>query len=129
MKFEHFGINVLDARASGQWYVDHLGFSIVRSKDEAPYTRFLADETGRVVVELYSNPTGGIPRYPEQHPLVFHMAVWSSDVVSDRARLEKAGATLFADETLPDGSRLTMMRDPWGVSLQLCQRAKPFPGF
>jgi len=129
MKFEHFGINVPDARASGQWYVDNLGFSIVRSRDEAPYTRFLADETGRVVVELYTNPTGGIPAYPAQHPLVFHLAVWSSDVTADRARLEKAGATLFAEETLPDGSRLTMMRDPWGVALQLCQRAKPFPGF
>ena len=30
---------------------------------------------------------------------------------------------------MPDGSRLTMMRDPWGLPLQLCQRAKPFPGF
>jgi hypothetical protein len=40
--------------------------------------------------------------------------------------LEKAGARLFLEEPLPDGSRLIMMRDPWGVPLQLCQRAKPF---
>ena len=129
MKFEHFGINVPDARAMGQWYVDHLGFSLVRTRDEAPYTRFLADETGRLVVELYTNPIGGIPVYPAQHPLVFHLAVWSSDVQADRARLEKAGATLFVEEVTPDGTRLTMMRDPWGVPLQLCQRTKPFPGF
>ena len=129
MKFEHFGINVPDARAMGQWYVDHLGFRLVRSREEAPYTRFLADETGRVVVELYTNPAATIPGYPAQHPLVFHLAVWSSDVTADRARLEKAGATFFVEDALPDGSRLVMMRDPWGVSLQLCQRAKPFPGF
>ena len=129
MKFEHFGLNVPDARAMGQWYVDHLGFQLVRSREEAPFTRFLADETGRVVVELYTNPSGTIPGYPAQHPLVFHVAVWSADVAADRARLEKAGATLFVEEVLPDGTRLTMMRDPWGVSLQLCQRAKPFPGF
>lgn len=129
MKFEHFGINVPDARAMGQWYVDHLGFNLVRTREEAPYTRFLADETGRLVVELYTNPTGGIPAYPAQHPLVFHLAVWSVDVEGDRARLEKAGASLFVEEVMPDGTRLTMMRDPWGVALQLCHRAKPFPGF
>jgi len=129
MKFEHFGINVPDARAMGEWYVEHLGFKLVRSRDDAPYTRFLADETGRLVVELYTNPTATIPDYPAQHPLVFHLAVWSSDVTADRARLEKVGATFFVEDNLPDGSRLAMMRDPWGVPLQLCQRAKPFPGF
>jgi glyoxylase I family protein len=129
MKFEHFGINVPDARAMGRWYVEHLGFQLVRSREEAPYTRFLADETGRVVVELYTNPTGAIPAYATQHPLVFHFAVPSRNVAADRARLEQAGATLFVEEVLPDGTRLTMMRDPWGVPLQLCQRAKPFPGF
>lgn len=129
MKFEHFGINVPDARAMGRWYVDQLGFALVRNRDEAPYTRFLADETGRIVVELYTNTTAVFPAYAAQHPLVFHLAVLSSDVVADRARLEKAGATLVVEEVTPDGSKLTMMRDPWGVALQLCQRTKPFPGF
>ena len=40
-----------------------------------------------------------------------------------------AGATLLTEETLGDGSVLVMLRDPWGVALQICQRAKPFPGF
>ena len=127
MRFEHFALNVPDARAMGQWYVDHLGFSILRSQDAAPHTRFLADETGRVIVELYTNPAATIPGYTAQPPLVFHLAVWSSDVHTDRARLEKAGATLFQEEVLPNGSQLTMLRDPWGVPLQLCQRTNPFP--
>jgi len=128
MKFEHFALNVPDARAAGQWYADHLGFNLVRRRDEAPFTRFLADETGRVVVELYTNAAAAIPAYAAQHPLVFHFAVVSGDVAADRIRLEAAGATLFAQEVLPDGSRLTMLRDPWGVPLQLCQRAKPLAG-
>jgi catechol 2,3-dioxygenase-like lactoylglutathione lyase family enzyme len=129
MKFEHIGINVPDARAMAQWYVAHLGFSVVRSMDAAPHTHFLADETGRVVVEFYTNTAAPIAPYATQHPLVFHIAVWSSQASADRARLEKAGATLVSDDTLPDGSNLVMLRDPWGVALQLCQRAKPFPGF
>ena len=44
-----------------------------------------------------------------------------------RPRLERAGATLFLEEPQPDGSILIMMRDPWGVPLQLCQRTNPFP--
>lgn len=129
MKFEHFALNVPDARAMSRWYVEHAGFQVLRRKEEAPYTHFLADETGRVVVELYTNPEAAIPRYAAQHPLVFHFAVRSGDTAADRARFEKAGATLFAEEVTPDGTRLAMLRDPWGVPLQLCQRASPFPGF
>lgn len=128
MKFEHFALNVADARAMAQWYMTHLGFSVARCREDAPFTRFLADETGRVVMEIYSNPSAPFPEYAKQHPLVFHVAVVSADVTADRARLEKAGATLFALEMLPDGSQLTMLRDPWGVALQLCQRTTLMPG-
>jgi catechol 2,3-dioxygenase-like lactoylglutathione lyase family enzyme len=129
MKFEHFALNVPDARAMSRWYVEHLGFQVVRSREDAPYTHFLGDESGRVVAELYTNPAAVIPQYAAQHPLVFHFAVYTTDARETQQRLEKAGASLFLEENLPDGSRLTMMRDPWGVALQLCQRAKPFPGF
>lgn len=129
MKFEHFALNVPDVRALSRWYVEQLGFQIARCRDDAPYTHFLADETGRVVVELYTNPAAPIPDYAAQHPLVYHLAVFTTDARAEQQRLEQAGAKLFLEENMPDGSRLTMMRDPWGLPLQLCQRAKPFPGF
>jgi predicted enzyme related to lactoylglutathione lyase len=127
MRFEHFALNVADSRAAAAWYVEHLGFTIVRSVEQSPYTRFLADETGRTVVEIYSNQTATIPDYRNQHWLVVHFAVVSRDADADRARLEKAGATLATVDALPDGSRLVMMRDPWGVCVQLCQRATLMP--
>jgi len=129
MKFEHFALNVPDVRAMSRWYVEHLGFMIVRHREDAPFTHFLADETGRVIVELYSNPAAVMPDYAAAHPLVFHVALFTIDARAEQARLEKAGAKLFLEENMPDGSRLTMMRDPWGVPLQLCQRTKPFAGF
>lgn len=125
MRFEHFAINVPDSRAAAAWYVEHLGFKIVRAVEREPFTRFLADETGRVTIELYSNPAAPYPDYPSQHQLVFHWAFVSKDPDADQARFEKAGATLIIVEELPDGSRLTMMRDPWGVPFQLCRRTKP----
>lgn len=127
MKFEHFALNVPDAAAQAKWYVQHLGFTIARRREDAPFTHFLADETGRTAMELYSNPKAPIPDYAAQHPLVFHLAVVAADAKAERARLERAGATLFLEEPQPDGSLLIMMRDPWNVPLQLCQRSKPFP--
>ena len=129
MRFEHFALNVPDARAMSRWYVAQLAFQVVRQREDAPYTHFLADETGRVVVELYTNPSAVIPDYAAQHPLIFHIAVFTADARTEQQRLVNAGATPFLEETAPDGSRLIMLRDPWGVPLQLCQRAKPFPGF
>jgi catechol 2,3-dioxygenase-like lactoylglutathione lyase family enzyme len=127
MKFEHFALNVPDAAAQARWYVQHLGFKVVRSRADAPYTHFLADETGRVVVELYTNPKAAIPDYGSQHPLIFHFAVVATNAKAESARLQAAGATLFLEEPQPDGSMLIMMRDPWNVALQLCQRTNPMP--
>lgn len=127
MKFEHFALNVPDCRAQARWYVEHVGFSILRAREDAPFTHFLGDETGRAIVELYSNPAAPYPDYAGTHPLCFHLAVVAPDARAERARLERAGATLFREEPQPDGSLLVMMRDPWGVPLQLCQRTKPFP--
>ena len=125
MKFEHFALNVPDPRAMGRWYVENLGFTIARAREDAPYTHFLADETGRPFIELYQNPKAAIPDYATQHPLCFHFAVVSANASADRQLLEKVGATLFLEEPQPDGSLLIMLRDPWGIPLQLCQRVKP----
>lgn len=126
MKFEHFALNVPDVRAMVPWYVNYLGLVIARAREDPPYTHFLADETGRVIVEFYTNPSAVIPDYAAAHPLCFHIAFVASDTKGIRAKLEQAGATVFVEETTPDGSLLLMMRDPWGVPLQFCQRTKPF---
>lgn len=127
MIFEHLAINVPAPAEQAAWYVRHLGFAIVRAREEEPFTQFLADGSGRVVVELYRNSRAAIPDYGEADPLTFHIAVVSADAAADRARLEAAGATLAREEPQPDGSILLMMRDPWGVPLQLCERVDPFP--
>ena len=127
MKFEHFALNVPDTREHARWLVANLGLTVARRREDAPYTHFLADETGRVVVELYTNPAAIVPDYHAQHPLVFHFALVAANATAERTRLEKAGATFFAEDRLPDGSHLVMMRDPWGLPLQFCQRTQPFP--
>ncbi|MEY4938947.1 MAG: hypothetical protein RIQ93_682 [Verrucomicrobiota bacterium] len=126
MRFEHFALNVPEPTAQAQWYVQHLGFVITRRREDAPFTHFLADESGRTIVELYCNPNAAIPNYGAAHPSTFHVALVASNAREESARLQKAGATLFAEEPQSDGSLLIMMRDPWHVPLQLCQRTKQF---
>lgn len=127
MRFEHFALNVPDARASVQWYVKNLGLRIARTRAEAPYTTFLADDSGSVIIELYSNTAAVFPDYAAAHPLCFHVAFVADDPAAVRDRLIGAGATFAYDESLPDGSYLVMVRDPWGVPLQLVRRVTKFP--
>ena len=77
------------------------------------------------MVEIYHNPPDQVPSYSQMHPLVLHLAFVSSDPEADKSRLLGAGATSVQDESLPDGSLLIMMRDPWGIAIQLCKRGKP----
>jgi len=124
MEFEHFGINVPDSTALANWYVEHCGMRIVRNLPAAN-TYFLADEKGRVVMEVYSNLADAVPDYSAQHPLRFHFAFAESQPVIVRDKLLSAGASVVEELKFEDGSHLIMMRDPWGVPLQLCKRAEP----
>ncbi len=125
LNVEHIAWNVADPVAMATWYVEHLGMRVVRSVPTPPHVHFLADAGGRVVVEIYNNPTDPIPDYASMHPLRFHVAFAADDLDAVRAALVAAGATFVDEQTLPDGTRLVMLRDPWGLALQLARRIPP----
>jgi glyoxylase I family protein len=126
IKFEHIALNVPDAKNMAAWYVSHLGMTIAKSMGEEPYTHFLADGTGRVVMEIYTNKAAPIPDYGDIHPLNLHRAFAVTDADADKERLLAAGAKYVEEVRPADGSVLYMLRDPWGVPLQICRRTKPF---
>ena len=86
---------------------------------------FLADDSKRVMIEIYNNPVDEVPDYRTMNPLIVHLAFVSEDPSKDKERLLKAGASLVSDDRLEDGSHLIMLRDPWGLALQLCKRGVP----
>jgi len=126
VKIEHFALQVPDPVAMAEWYVKHLGFSIARSGGEPSHARFLADSSRSVMLEIYRNPAASIPDYRKADPLLMHVAYGSNNPAADRDRLVQAGAALV-DElmTTPSGDAIVMLRDPWGVPIQLVKRAKP----
>lgn len=125
MKIEHFAINVRNPVDMTDWYVKHLGLKVVKQEKEAPHTAFLADDGGRVMLEIYINPPDEVPDYERMNPLIVHLAFVSENPSEDKKRLLEAGASLISDDQLADGSHLVMLRDPWGLPLQLCKRAVP----
>jgi glyoxylase I family protein len=125
MKIEHFALNVSDPVKMAKWYVEHLGMKVVSRFDKHPFTHFLADDSGNVMMEIYNNPSDNVPTYSEMDPLLCHLAFVSENPTLDKERLIKAGATFNSELILPDTTHLVMLRDPWGLAIQLCKRAKP----
>jgi len=125
MNIEHVALNVADPIALADWYVKHLGMKIVRQVDAPPHTRFIADESGRTVLEIYRQKAP-VPDYASQDPMVLHVAFIAPDIRGTRDRLVAAGATVAKDiHTIPEGDEMAFLHDPWGVVIQLVKRAQP----
>ena len=125
MKIEHVAYNVADPVAMAAWYGEHLSLTIVRHIPGPTHTHFLADDHGSTVIEIYCNPPDAVPDYRSMDPLLLHLAFVSLDPTADCARLVAAGATFVSELHTPDGSHIMMLRDPWGLALQLCRRSSP----
>jgi glyoxylase I family protein len=127
MKIEHFAFNVADPDAMTAWYAKHFDMKLVRSGPPPANARFLADEVGGIL-EIYHNPPDQVPDYASMDPLLLHLAFTSADPAADAARLIADGATFHSETRMNDGSLLILVRDPWGLAVQLCHRAQPLLG-
>ena len=126
MRVEHIALQVKDPLAVVNWYVRNLGFRVVRAAGGPAQTHFLADTDGHVVLEIYSNPAAPIPDYFAMNPLVLHLAFAVEDVAAAQDFLVTAGATVSSPpETLASGDQLAMLRDPFGLAIQLACRKSP----
>jgi catechol 2,3-dioxygenase-like lactoylglutathione lyase family enzyme len=127
VRLEHCALQVPDAPALADWYVQHLGCVVARAGGAPAFVRFLA--AGPVLIEIYQGSLAPTPDYPARHPAQFHLAFVSENLKADRNRLLAAGATIADDlSTNPAGDELLMLRDPWGIALQLVKRAVPMLG-
>jgi uncharacterized glyoxalase superfamily protein PhnB len=126
LKIEHAAWQVPDPVAAAEWYEAHLGMKVVRSGGEPAHARFLADATGRVLLEIYNNPRVGVPDYAATDPLTIHLAFCVEDVKAETDRLVAAGAGLHSPpEKMNNGDEMSMLRDPWGFPIQILRRGEP----
>ena len=126
MVFEHIALNVKNIQDIKDWYVANVGLKVVFEQTEPPFMTFLEDSTGRVILEFYHRPEEEITNFTTKHPLTFHMAFVSQNAEKDKIRLLDKGASFVEEINKEDGSHLVMLRDPWGMPLQLCHRTRAF---
>ncbi len=126
MKIEHTAYQVDDPVALSRWYVAHLGLEIKRAQAVAPFGHFLADTGGTVMLEFYRQAHLAVPDYRSMDPRLLHRAFLADDIPATRARLMVAGATPEGEVVRnAAGDEVAMLRDPWGLAIQLIRRADP----
>jgi catechol 2,3-dioxygenase-like lactoylglutathione lyase family enzyme len=123
MRVEHIAFLVDDPNAVSKWYCENLDMRQVRQGPGPNFMTFLGDEGDNVMFEIYHNPDVVTPDYFAQDPMVLHLAFYSDDVDGERAKLIAAGATAVGDVFhREDGDVLAMLRDPWGLAVQVLSR-------
>jgi glyoxylase I family protein len=127
MLLEHVGMLVKDAFAMADWYEKHLGFRTIRTgTGPVASGAFVTDDAGKVALELITHKELAPPDYAGVSPLQLHLAIATQDPDGDRERLLGAGATFVEETPMKEpGERLYLMRDPWGVAIQLIKRNAP----
>lgn len=120
-KTHHVAIICSDYRRSREFYVDKLGFEVVRvvwREDRQDYLTML--RSGEVVLELFTKPTA--PQRPTQPEALGlrHLAFQVENVVETAAWLNSRGIETESIRTdTINGGRMTFFKDPDGLPLEL----------
>ncbi len=127
-RIEHLAFNVADPVAMADWYIKNLGFIAVHRFGPPAYGQFLADAERRSMLELYHKAEVPLPEFGNIHEMALHLALAVDDVDELHSTLVNAGATpVSGPETIPSGDRMAIVRDPWGIAVQLCCRTDSMP--
>ena len=119
MKIEHVAVDVPDPEAFKAWWCGNLGFRLSSNPG------FIMDDTGVTGLEVYrTGETPAAPDYAAMNSMTFHVAFVSDDVKADVDRLVAAGAKLEQLKLDSPAFHMAILRDPWGVAIQLCRREK-----
>jgi catechol 2,3-dioxygenase-like lactoylglutathione lyase family enzyme len=120
VKLEHFAIDVSDPERFIEWWCANLGM-----RRSAPGSAFIMDDSGTIGLEIYrTGETPSAPDYAAMNSMTLHVAFASDDVAADAKRLEAAGAKLEQITLDNPAFHMAILRDPWGVAVQLCRREK-----
>jgi glyoxylase I family protein len=130
IRLEHVALNVENPAGMAKWWCENLGMKIVRKGPPPVNMYFISDAGGNMMLEIYHNPPDAVPDYRSMNPLMLHIAFMVDDVKRTCQKLIATGATVASEATVTDsGDELAMLRDPWGVPIQILKRANPMLAF
>lgn len=123
LKLDHFALQHPEPEAVAAWLCLHFGLTVYRVSASASRARFLRCPSTGVMLEIYKQPEAPTPDYFSLSPTLMHLAFYSQNIVADGNRLVAAGAHRAGEPGKNSaGDAFLMLRDPWGVPLQLVSR-------
>lgn len=121
-RLEHVAINVEDPVAFSKWFVDNLGMKLIRQGGAPSYGTFICDPTQNIMFEIYHQNYPVIDFKNVDYTSI-HFAFMVDDIVKVKNILLKNGATVAEElKDTPAGDKVVMLRNPWGLPIQLVQR-------
>lgn len=122
MKVEHLGIYAKDPEALSQWYLEKLGFSVVRKleKEGRPPIYFLKAEGGWEV-EILPSPSSPQERGLSD-PGYSHIGLVVDDFDQTASFLQSRGISLHDVRDTSNGWTIGYFEDPEGNHLEIVYR-------
>ena len=125
-RIEHIGFVINNPCEAADWYHMNLGFKVLR-KAANNSVAFIQESNSGLIFELIGNPDIHPIDADLTHPLQVHIAIKSENIHDDKQRLMNAGASFVMDcQTDDPNARVCILKDPFGLNLQLAQRKEDF---
>lgn len=123
LRLDHLALQHPAPEAVSAWLCLHFGLRVHRVSTSASRARFLSCPKTGVMLEIYRQPEAPVPDYAAMPPAVLHLAFHTDDIPGTAQRLTAFGATRAGEPGQNSaGDRFLMLRDPWGVPIQLVSR-------
>lgn len=127
---QHIGINVNNPIEVSNWYIQNLGMKLIRRGKAPQNVTFIADSGSYMEIEFYNKEKIDKIDFQKIDVMTFHFAFLTDSINLIESKLVAAGAKLIEKTTeTPAGDKVAMLRDPWGMPLQLVQRSIPMIKF
>jgi catechol 2,3-dioxygenase-like lactoylglutathione lyase family enzyme len=122
MNAEHIGVYARDSVSLSQWYIDKLGFTVVRTleKEGRPPIFFLKGEKGMVIEIL---PTTSRQTKRElSDPGYSHIGLVVDDLDLALTSLQSKGVSVYDVRKTSNGWTIGYFNDPEGNRLEIIHR-------
>ncbi|HEY44574.1 MAG TPA: VOC family protein [Anaerolineae bacterium] len=122
MNAEHIGIYARDPVALSRWYLDKLGFKVVRTleKEGRPPIFFLEGEKG-LVIEILPTTSSLVARELSD-PGYSHIGLIVEDFDQAASSLQSKGVSLYDVRATSNGWTIGYFNDPEGNRLEIVYR-------
>jgi len=122
MNAEHIGVYARDSVSLSQWYIDKLGFTVVRTleKEGRPPIFFLKGEKG-MVIEILPTTSNRTTRELSD-PGYSHIGLVVDDLDLALTSLQSKGVSLYDVRKTSNGWTIGYFNDPEGNRLEIIHR-------